>query len=337
MENKNLTIIVPAYHPTNTLEDIFYNILKQKDHNFDVILLIDRPSDNDFETIEKLRNKLGKNLKLVINTSHQHIDIVLKQASELVETEYSYVLYSYSKLKSEFVSRINSFLNSVNEKPDFVELPGILKGFIHNQFNFEKFSGIQNKVLEIEKNKEIVSKIAPFSFNFIIKNEILKLALEHQKSKDINLQMSPSLSFKSILLSKTFAFLDTTWVEDYNYDLMVLNIKSLQRNWDEIFKLAKELNKQDYFEVLEFSKFINFAYYFAGYLGTCRYCKRSKTQERALHNLTILLDDVIKKQNEELNEEWNKNPYFSKPNVLEIKDLALSFTQWDLLFKKKLW
>ena len=141
MENKQnlLTIIVPIYQPKKDISAILKNLTKQKNQNFDVIILIDKPNDNELEAIKKYKQNIGNRLKLIINSSHQHISIVLRQAFTFVKTEYSYIFYSYSYINSEFTNHIINFINKSVTKPDFIELNGYCRGLVHYDFYRDKF------------------------------------------------------------------------------------------------------------------------------------------------------------------------------------------------------
>ena len=146
MENKQnlLTIIVPIYQPKKDISAILKNLTKQKNQNFDVIILIDKPNDNELEAIKKYKQNIGNRLKLIINSSHQHISIVLRQAFTFVKTEYSYIFYSYSYIKSEFTNHIINFINKSVNKPDFIELNGYCRGLVHYDFYRDKFQNEKN-------------------------------------------------------------------------------------------------------------------------------------------------------------------------------------------------
>ena len=205
MENKQnlLTIIVPIYQPKKDISAILKNLTKQKNQNFDVIILIDKPNDNELEAIKKYKQNIGNRLKLIINSSHQHISIVLKQAFTFVKTEYSYIFYSYSYIKSEFTNHIINFINKSTTKPDFIELNGYCRGLVHYDFYRDKFQN--QKIINLELDKSPITLISPYSFNFLTKTEIYKKIYVENLTKTDNLEFSASCKYKSIILSKTFA------------------------------------------------------------------------------------------------------------------------------------
>ena len=153
MENKQnlLTIVVPIYQPKKDISAILKNLTKQKNQNFDVIILIDKPNDNELEAIKKYKQNIGNRLKLIINSSHQHISIVLRQAFTFVKTEYSYI-------KSEFTNHIINFINKSVNKPDFIELNGYCRGLVHYDFYRDKFQNekIINLIISIRSNAKLL-------------------------------------------------------------------------------------------------------------------------------------------------------------------------------------
>ena len=208
MENKQnlLTIIVPIYQPKKDISAILKNLTKQKNQNFDVIILIDKPNDNELEAIKKYKQNIGNRLKLIINSSHQHISIVLRQAFTFVKTEYSYIFYSYSYIKSEFTNHIINFINKSVNKPDFIELNGYCRGLVHYDFYRDKFQN--EKIINLELDKSPITLISPYSFNFLTKTEIYKKIYVENITKTDNLEFSASCKYKSIILSKTIKTLE---------------------------------------------------------------------------------------------------------------------------------
>ncbi|WP_369085798.1 glycosyltransferase family A protein [Metamycoplasma spumans] len=332
-QSKTLTLIVPIYRPSITLDEIFRNLKKQTEKNFNVILIVDQPKDEDFKAIAKLKSEFQDNLKVIINSAHQLIDIVIKQAMSFVETEYVYILYSYTVLKKEFTKRINSYLEKSAVKPDFIEILGSVKGLVNLDFNGENFD--ENLVINLKNSDEPILFTAPVAFNIVIKSEIFKDILNAQKFKNINLQYTPASTYKGLLNSQTFAFIKNTWVEDWNYDPILLNPKSLAKTWTTIINLAQE-KCPDKINALRFAEFINICYYGAGYIGMCK-IKRNTQEWRSLKNIKLAFESEIKKHLPVWEQELEKNPYFEKYNAKELLKLVLDSSNWESIYKKFKW
>lgn len=332
-ENKTLTLIVPVYRPSITLDEIFRNLKKQTDKNFDVILIIDQPKDEDFEAIAKLKTEFEDNLKVIINSAHQLIDLVIEQAISFVETEYIYILYSYTILKKEFTKRITDYLEKTAIRPDFIEILGSTRGLVNLDFSTENFS--ENLVVNLETSDDPILFSAPVAFNIVIKTEIFKNIIKAQKTKNINLQYSPATTYRGLLNSKTFAYIKNTWVEDWNYEAILLNPKSLARTWNNIINIAQE-NHTNKLDALKFAEFLNFCYYGAGYIGMCK-VKKNTQEWRSLKNIKLAFETEIKKHLPSWEQELEKNPYFQKYNAKELLKLASEPSSWESIHKKFKW
>ncbi|WP_373438465.1 glycosyltransferase [Metamycoplasma equirhinis] len=326
-KNNNLTIVVPIYKPTISIDDIIYNLLKQKDQNFNTVIVIDKPTESDLESLSKLKSKFDKRLEIIINSSHLNLSQVLKQTIEYVQTEYTYILFSYVTLKSGFVKNINCFLD--NEiHPDYIELLSTMSGVIEHKLYGSFFES--GKLINIENNALPLALTAPFSFTFLAKTKIIKEVIEGNKYKGGNLQYSPFYSIRSLLLSKTYVFLDTTWVTDYNHEVLILNPKSLNKSW-QIIKGYIPGDLVAIQQALEFAKFLNFYYYFAGYLGGC------KTKSKSLKGLKNLLESELKTIDLDFDKFAANNPYFKLYDSKQIREFALDSRKWNSIFKKVIW
>lgn len=334
MSNKNLTIIVPIYNPAIPIEDIFNNLYKQKSQNFDVVVTIDRPKEEHFIAIDELHNKLKDRLKVVFNTTHQHIDIVINDALKNVETPYVFILYSYCKLKNEFIQRIDKFLEDFQDKPDFVEMPGFSKSISHSLIKSELLSGLG--LVDLEKNALPFALVTPFVFNTFVKTEIAKKVMEIPKTRDLNLEYSPNLVFRTLLNSKTFAYFPDTWIENWNYSFLMFNPKSLTRSWNIIFKEVP-LDKDPVKKALSFAKCINYCYYVAGILGTFK-TRKNSLESKSLDNIKKALIQEIENLKPVWLEEMKNNNFFLTFDVRKLFDLTDGFVKkWDLIFKKFIW
>ncbi|AZZ65741.1 glycosyltransferase family 2 protein [Metamycoplasma phocicerebrale] len=330
----NLTIIIPIYNPVIPLSNILSNIYKQKSQNFNVILTVDRPKDEYFFEIDELQMKLKERLKVIFNTSHQHIDLVIKQALDLVDTPYVFIYYSYCNIKSEFVKRIDTFLDKLNIKPDFVEMPGSVRGISNFSTRSELLPSLG--VVNLKENKEPFLLVTPFVFNYFIKTKVAYKIFDSPRIKDSNLEYSPNFVYRALLNSETFAYFNDTWIENWNYSFLAFNPKSLTRCWNSIFSSFNDIDGETK-QALEFAKFMNYCYYVCGFIGIF------KTKKDSLESKSLLnIKNSLLKEIETFKSEWEKqiknNKYFIKYKIEDLKKLTNGFkSKWELIFKKFLW
>ncbi|SYV90538.1 Glycosyl transferase family 2, partial [Metamycoplasma alkalescens] len=169
---KKLTIIIPIYNPILPIEKILNNIYKQKSEDFNAIIVIDNPKNDHFYELDKLQNKNYENLKIIFNTSHQNFDIKLKEVLNFVETPYIYILYQNYKIKSEFIERINLFLENLETQPDLIEIPFSKKEFLYSIYKDEILPSLG--LVELEKNNLPIALASQSIFNYIVKKEMIE-------------------------------------------------------------------------------------------------------------------------------------------------------------------
>ncbi|ACF07569.1 Glycosyl transferase family 2 [Metamycoplasma arthritidis] len=328
-----LTIIIPVYHPSKPLEAILHNILKQKDQTFNVILAVDKPTDHDYEAIKAAKKILNGRLKIIINTNHQNINNVIKQSLSYVETKYVYIFYSYTHLKSEFTLHINNFLKT--NSPDFIEILAYCRGLVaHDYTNL----GLQeNVVINLNDDKSPIAYMTPVSFNFIVNSNIAKEAYKNIQARNINMQYSSEYKYKSIILAKSFAYITSTWVEDYNNQLILFNPKNTGREWNAIFAFAKD--KDFGFDELIFARKIHLGYYVAMSINDLKFKKTSAEYKSISLMKNFLIKEIedfdvqnyVSMQTNKYCAKWNL-PSFSKKEVtkpLKWEDLINTFSSWQ--------
>ncbi|TPE57773.1 glycosyltransferase [[Mycoplasma] falconis] len=326
--DKKLTFIIPIYHPEIAVSEIFRNLYKQTNQNFDIIVSIDKPTDKELNALCRLQETYNNNLKVIINTTHQHLNSVIKQSLEYVKTEYTYVLYSYTSLKSKFVESVYEFLNQTDQSVDILSFDGNLNGLVGHRFFVENIQ--PKKVYNIRENLGTVKNVVPFSFAIITKTHIIKEVFNTNLVKNLNHQYSSILTYMSLTNAKTFAYLDTTWVKDENNNLMLFNAKNLSKEWTFILNNASD---PEFKNVLEFARFVNFAYYFAGYLGLCK-LKRKDPALKVLNNLKRILFEEASYYASNLNEIIKNNSVF-KENVkvvTKLMNLFENIENWKYIY-----
>lgn len=315
----NLTIIIPVYRPNKSLESILHNVLKQKDQNFNVILTVDNPSDHDYEAIKMAKKSFNGRLKIIINTNHQNINLVIKQALTYVETKYVYIFYSYTHLKSEFTLHINSF--SKTNEVDFIEILSYSRGLVSHDYTNLKL--VENEVIDLEKDPSPIAYITPVAFNFIVRANIAREVYSNIKARNINMQYSSEYKYKAIILAKSFSYITSTWVEDYNYQLALFNPRNTGREWHEIFSFAKEKNIN--LDELVFARKIHFCYYVALAINSFKVKKASAEYKSIMLMKKLLIKEV---ENFDAADLAKNNPYCLKwelPSLIKTNNEALKW------------
>ncbi|ENY69375.1 Glycosyltransferase [Metamycoplasma auris 15026] len=332
--NKNLTIIIPIYNPNIQVDKILHNINKQKNNNFDVIITIDNPTNEQVFELDKLQTKHKEKTKIIINSAHQNLDLTLKTAIDLVQTPYVHILKQTYKIKSEFIQHINSFLEKLNYQPDIIEIPFSKKENIYSCYKDEILPELN--IIDLEKNNLPLALASSSNSNYIIKKEIISEVIKKSKIKNLNFESATKFIFDCLLKAKSYVYYKNTWISDLNGKFILFNINSLVRVWNAILS---SYNKDDIDKknALIFANLISFCYYVAGYLGVFK-IKNDPLKDKVYNNIKAALLKEIKTQKEFWLNEIKTNPYFKKFKINDLNNLTDGFSKkWNLIFKKFTW
>ncbi|AWX69482.1 glycosyltransferase [[Mycoplasma] anseris] len=330
----NLTIILPIYNPSTPLENIFENLIKQKDQNFNLIVTLDKPSEEGFEIINKMNNIFKDRMKLIINSTHQIFHTVLQQAIKMVETEYTFIMYSYVYVKNEFIKRINEFIDKSEIKPDFIEINGIGSGLVKHELKSKKIK--EQNIYNIQESKEAILMISPFSFNKILKTNIVDDLYNLVEIKNANLQYSIDFVYFGILKAKNFAYIQNTWIEDFNEQLTLFNPKDFHREWCQIFKEYGEDKTVNL--ILTIAYFKHMKRFVPGYLGSIK-TRRSDSVSKSIKMMQKSLIESVNNFNLKHNDLLNSKDLqgYLKAENLDKNDLFEDTNKWKEILKHNTW
>ncbi|RMA78530.1 glycosyl transferase family 2 [Metamycoplasma subdolum] len=332
--NPILTFIVPVYKPTKNLDLILYNLLKQKHQNFHVIIVIDKPSDEDYEAIDKFKKIFANRLKIIINTVHQNIVTAIKQATPYIKTEYTQVFYSYLHIKSEYTMHLENFINNTSTHPDFIEVSGYCRGVVKHNFFRDKFK--EEVVVDLSKEVKTYSIVTPYPFNKIIKSSIFIDVFDEIKTRFNNLQYSVIFNYLPLLKSKTFAWIKRTWIEDWNERIILFNPLIISKEWEFLDPIIMQENVEVQ-EAMLFAKTLHLTYFAAGYLGQTK-TKKNTNEDKSVKLMKKQLLTIVNTFKEENKEELNKNRYFKLNEVQLLSDKDFQNpSNWDWILKNFTW
>lgn len=336
MKKNKLTIVVPLYHSNSDLNNIMRNFYKQKDQRFDLILILDKASENDLEIIAKAKETFDTRLKIILNSTHQHLYAVLTQAQKFVNTNYTYIFYSGNTLKSGFVTNFYNYLKSTKNPADYIEFIGIIEGVVNQELTKKNIKS--NELIDLNIDTTPLALNSPFSFNMVIKSDILKQIYQNDNVKNMKGEYHMFFSYLALLLSKTYILLDSSWIECRNEDILKFNPKLLNRSWDFIYKYYKKHQIENQMEALKFAHFLCYFYYNIGYLGEAKY-KYNKIAAKTLKNIRHLLNEEIVNQIDYWKNEMKDNAFFIKLQAKKLIDFVENsdIKDWKHIFSKFSW
>ncbi|AWX42530.1 Glycosyl transferase family 2 [Metamycoplasma cloacale] len=330
MNKPYITVVVPIYNSKTSIEDIFKNLLKQSDQNFNIIAIVDKPNDIDYESIKKIYSEFGsERFKLIINSNHQLLHKVIQQSLPLVETEYVFIMYSYVYMKSEFTKRINLFFNSAKTLPDFLEISGFCYGLASYKWkqNYLK----ENTIYNLSENYAPILFASPFTFNNILKTQIVKTIYSDLNYTSFNHQYSIDYVYEGLKQAKTYALITNTWIDDYNHNLTIFNIKNFMDQWEVVFQNTE--NENQFLHLLLACK-IHLQYFLPGYLGSLT-IKKSDTKWKSVNFLKNSLLNIINEFDVKYQSyQPQLNNLIKKYNIKKINEKYIySIPKWKDIFK----
>lgn len=145
--------------------------LVNKEKGVEVIFII----ENDYEIIDYIQEFENNNpnaiVKFVFGSKKTTFNKIIEKARKLITNEYFLIINQNSKILPIFFNVVNQIIKGDN--PEIIEfkpsLDKLVKWNPQNRLNEEK----NNKLLNINDNKEIVSYSFPFIFNKVFSTSLL--------------------------------------------------------------------------------------------------------------------------------------------------------------------
>jgi len=161
-EKKNIfvTVAIPVYNGARFLESAVHSIVNQYYPVCEIIIVDDHSTDNTYEIVEKLKNKLNNQ---IINY-YKNIENIgypknWNRCFEICKTRYLVILHQDDELKKYCISKQLNFL----EKYDTIALVGGLENFIDSEGRLiKKQERRETKIFEKGKIFEFVTQTGSY-------------------------------------------------------------------------------------------------------------------------------------------------------------------------------
>lgn len=159
-----LSIIVPSYKDESLLSSFLDSIKDQSNQNFELILIVDSPTQKILKIIEKFRRSISKRLKLIVNSKRQYMKKLIWKGIENSKYKYVTFISTLCTLDKLYVERI---LMKINDGlPDIIELSFFFKNMKrHYKSNLPI-------VTDLQKQSEVINDVMPFIFNKVFSIDI---------------------------------------------------------------------------------------------------------------------------------------------------------------------
>lgn len=235
-----ISIIIPAYNCEKTIEKCINSILNQTYQNLEIIIIDDASIDNTSKILNKYKD--NKNIKLITNKENKGIGFTRNTGIKNASGDYISFIDSDDYIEKNMYEVL--IKNIENNDMIIFNYNKIINSHIFdNEYNFK------NRIVNFNKDPEILLNINLSPWNKLYKKELLKdnLFPENLKYEDAIVVVKAFLSSKNIKIidEKLYNYVvrnnsETTSVDEKVFDILKIS--------DLIIKEAKNKIDNNYLE-----------------------------------------------------------------------------------------
>lgn len=123
-ENILITIFTPTYNRGYTIENVYKSLLKQRERNFEWLIIDDGSTDNTKEIVEELIKKNEVNLRYLYK-SNQGKYKAINDAIEIAKGELFMIVDSDDYLEENAIEIIKKYYNEIKDNNEFIGVVGL--------------------------------------------------------------------------------------------------------------------------------------------------------------------------------------------------------------------
>ncbi|NQZ65605.1 MAG: glycosyltransferase [Mycoplasmatales bacterium] len=276
-----LSIITPIYKEAKRLDRFLSKISTQNSNNYELILIIDTNGEKTLEVVEKYREKINGDLRIIFNSKRNSRFKSIGQGAKIAKGKYSIVLSIRNEFSSSLVKNVIALAEE--KGTDIIEFsaafnsPIKLKGKIRKQFKTSS---------KIEDNPEIIAWTYPFDFNKIYKTSVLSEVGRVKMPVNFNSRYSIGITYFSLSVAKTYSTSLKTLVKSRVNNSSQFNYIHFVRHFDAVVDL---ISKSPKFESID--RYL-YAQYFTEVVFAAPFVKSSKNKA----SLKKFKDKIQKRQ-----------------------------------------
>lgn len=248
-----LSIIVPIYKSAIGMNTFLENIKIQTDQDFEVIFVIDSPTNAAYHAIDKSGIINKPNIKLIINSRRQFRSSAIWSALKIASGDYFCFASQTDILSKNYVKSINA--KTAEYDPDVLEYGFSFKKMLRSSYSTKINT---NTCEDPQTDPSIITKIAPYSFNKAFKRSII-VNNKYNLKFDVNSKFSVSEVFIIIQhVSKIIGIKEklVSILVPKNTSISTLQIS---RSWKEIIDYAINHRNEEMLPALYFIAFKHMA------------------------------------------------------------------------------
>lgn len=231
----SLIILFDKDKKTFSTKKFFSKLLSliNKENGIEIIFII----ENDYELIDYIQELENDNpnaiIKFVFASKKTTFNKIIEKARKLITNEYFLIINQNSEILPDFFNVIHKIIKTNN--PEIIEfkpsLSKLVKWNPQNRVDEDK----NNKLLDINENKEIVSYSFPFIFNKVFSTSLLNKVINKHLIKtdgDNSNILFTYLTYLMFLNAKTYWYFPKQLVVFDVIESNFQNYNSVLSQWD---------------------------------------------------------------------------------------------------------
>lgn len=252
----SLIILFDKDKKTFSTKKFFSKLLSliNKENGIEIIFII----ENDYELIDYIQELENDNpnaiIKFVFASKKTTFNKIIEKARKLITNEYFLIINQNSEILPDFFNVIHKIIKTNN--PEIIEfkpsLSKLVKWNPQNRVDEDK----NNKLLDINENKEIVSYSFPFIFNKVFSTSLLNKVINKHLIKtdgDNSNILFTYLTYLMFLNAKTYWYFPKQLVVFDVIESNFQNYNSVLSQWDIIEERFQAEDK--FIDEISYAKF----------------------------------------------------------------------------------
>lgn len=298
-----LSIFLPIYNKNQNLEQILEKFVKQTDKDFELVLSLNSPSEQQLIALDKFKKSFKNQVIILINDknkilSEQILDMVL-----LSSGEYFVYIADFLDFENNLVELFSKYKQKFN--CDVIEFKPKLKTY----FQWMPKNRIKkNRVFNLPSQPQVIAYSFPLFFNKFFKKDTFLNIIKNTNIKENNSKFLLNLVYKILLNIQTYVFIDQVFLTIKNIKVDKISFYTLNRNWSEIQEYMLQ-NRRKFANEIQYAKMYFFELFILSMFGLHKsnFFKKIKHMLWKESQIQLLMDKYFSFLEKLRKVEFNKN------------------------------
>ncbi|QSF13872.1 glycosyltransferase family A protein [Mycoplasma sp. Mirounga ES2805-ORL] len=218
----NLTIISPSIKNEKILDEFLYNLKKQNNQDFEIILVINSTSSDIYKVLDKNISFFGSRLKFVINSKQKSTQSNIVAAFRLISGKYVSILNYDNDYKPNVITNLVNLTNKYSNV-DVIEYKPYLSGTIKWKPNKRIES---DEIINIQDNPRVLAFSFPLITNKIYKSTLVQQLIKHKSKEVKDEKFCIELTYYLLLKASNYVYSDLKIIKEHIDSGLWLNPKN---------------------------------------------------------------------------------------------------------------